>query len=236
MQWDSKANINQIFRGAYFFYTIGLIKEAHRWAFESMVIQGYRPENIKLLIKTELISGHFKVAEKYINVLKKTFRFKGLAGKYEKMLYHPELIRSDPELGVKINLMPRENFLLRLKNQQDNILLLLKSNPGNKKAYEYMMAWYMLERNIQLVADELDKMKEMNYKVIPRYLEEAAVYFTLTSGRVPDLGGLAISEETKLRFSRFVSSVNRLQGVKTSGGTELNKLFGNTLWYYLEFR
>lgn len=231
VQWDSKLNINQIFRGAYFFYAAGLINEAHRWAFESMVSQGFRPENIKLLIKTELISGHYKIAGKYINVLKKTLNYRALALKYEKMLGNHDLIASDPELGNKIRLLPGKDFLVSLKDQQDNLLLLFRSNPGNRAAFEYMMAWYMLERNAENVCDEIAGMKQMGYDRIPRHVEEAAVYVHAYSGEYPDLGGLTISNETLARFSQYKTPQSR-QG---SDFDKFRKVFGDTFWFYLDF-
>jgi hypothetical protein len=232
MQWDSKANINQIFRGAYFFYDIGLINEAHRWAFESMVIQGYRPENIKLLIKTDLINGHYKIAEKYINVLKRTIRYRKLALRFEKMLFHPELVRNDPELGSKFLLQPKEDFTIQIKDQQDNVLLLLQSNPDNKKAFEYMMAWHMLERNTGKVAEEIKKMKGMGYTRLPRHLQEAAMIFKAGNGEPADLGGLTVSGDTETRYLQYESAITRLDNLLTSGVSDLQKSFGNTYWYY----
>jgi hypothetical protein len=58
------------FRAMYFYYAVGLTCEAHHLAYELMVQHGYRPENIKMLIRTELINGNFRIAERYINVLK----------------------------------------------------------------------------------------------------------------------------------------------------------------------
>jgi hypothetical protein len=236
VQWDSRANINQIFRGAYFFYNIGLINEAHRWAFESMVMQGYRPENIKMLIKTELINGHYKVAAKYISVLKRTLRYRNIANKYEVMLDHPELVKNDLEMGRKVSLRSGEDFLIRLKDQQANVMLLLQSNPGNTRAFEYMIAWFMLEGNIGKVAEEFKKIPVLGYKRIPRHIEEAAMYFVANSGKVPDMGNLEISQATVSRFASFENSVSNRSNMVPGDADKLRKSFGNTLWYYLEFR
>jgi hypothetical protein len=236
VQWDSKVNLNKIFRGAYFFYAIGLVNEAHRWAFESMVTYGYRPENLKLLIKTNLINGHYSIAEKYIYVLKRTLHYRSLASGYEKMLYHPELVRSDPELGGKIRLQPREDFPVRLKDQQANVILLLQSNPGNKRAFEYMIAWFMLERNTAKVVEEIKKMKGMGYASLPRHIEEAALYFNSKSGKVADLGGLSFSPEGENRYTQFESAGLQITNVASSGNTKMVKTFGNTFWFYLEFK
>ena len=235
--WDSGRNIREIFRGVYFFYTIGLINEAHRWAFESMVVQGYLPENIKLLIKTDLINGNYKIAEKYINILKKTLHYRSWARKYETMLYHPELIQSDPELGEKIKLQPKTDFPVRIKNPQANIILLLKSNPENKKAFEYKLAWYMLEKNVSGVINEIKNMKGMGYTRIPRHIEEAALFSNANIGPLPeDLGGMKIDPETTERFSQYESSMMLLAGNKSQGGPQVPKSLRYTYWYYLDWK
>jgi hypothetical protein len=234
--WNSQIPINKLFRGVYFYYSIGLINEAHRWAFESMVIQGYRPENIKLLIKTDLINGHFKIAEKYINVLKKTLHYRNWVKKYEAMLHNPELIYSDPELGDKVKLMPMDDFLVRIRNPQKNLTSLLQSNPGNKKAFEYNMAWYMLEKNIEGIVNELNGLARLNYSEIPRHIEEAALLLRVNTGALPGPDGLKISSETEARFSKYLSSVMYSDRPNPRGGSEIQKELRNTFWYYLDSR
>jgi hypothetical protein len=232
--WNSQISINRLFRGVYFYYSIGLINEAHRWAFESMVIQGYRPENIKLLIKTDLINGHYKVAEKYIDVLKKTLHYRNYAKKYEAMLVNPALINSDPELGEKIKLKPHDDFIVRIRNPQKNIASLLKSNPDNKRAFEYNMAWLMLEKNVVGVVDEMHKLTDMGYSEIPRHIEEAAIIFKAKAGLLPELNSLKISNETKSRFTDYVSARMNLDRTKSPAGSGITKELRNTFWYYLD--
>ncbi len=58
-----KRDDEQSFRAMYFYYAVGLTGEAHHLAYELMVQHGWRPETIKMLIKTELINGNFKIAE-----------------------------------------------------------------------------------------------------------------------------------------------------------------------------
>jgi hypothetical protein len=232
VQWDSKLNINQIYRGAYFFYSIGLINEAHRWAFESMVMQGYRPGNIKMLIKTELINGNYRVALKYIDILKATLYYRRSALRYEKMLNHPELIRSDPDLGEKILLLPEEDFLIRLKDQQVNVLLMLNACPSNRKAFEYKVAWFMLEKNLQNVVNEIGTFQELKYMRLPEHIEEAVLLYRSTGQNV-DIGNLNISNGSVKRFTQYKSF---LAGRNGTGSVEDNfyRTFGNSLWFYFD--
>jgi hypothetical protein len=233
--WNSEIPIIQMFRGVYFYYSIGLINEAHRWAFESMVIQGYRPENIKLLIKTDLINGHYKIAEKYIYVLKRTLHYRKLAKKYELMLSDPELIKSDPELGEKIRIKPDDDFIIRIRNPHKNISSLLQSNPYNKKAFEYEIARLMLDRDVDGIIDLMKRFGNINYSRTPRYIEEAILFIRsniLTPH--PEFDMLKISSETESRFSRYISYLMETERTKSRNVPEITDELRNTFWYYLD--
>lgn len=223
-------------RSVYFFYTIGLVSEVHHLAYESMVRYGYRPENIKLLVKTELINGNYKIAERYNNVLKKTFHYRSWAENYEKMLDNPGLINSDPELAEKIRLIPKKDFFVR-SNDMQNIELILQANPDNKKAFEYKMARLLLEKDLEAVVNEVKKMKEIGYTNIPRHIEEAVVEFIHINKEIPDLGGLTINPETELRFTRYLTAYDVNNDENNSNlEKEIQKEGRNTFWYYFQFK
>src|SRR5664280_2190811 len=46
LKWEMVSEI--LNHGGYFYYTIGMINEAHRWAFENMVMKGHSPEGCLL--------------------------------------------------------------------------------------------------------------------------------------------------------------------------------------------
>jgi hypothetical protein len=222
-------------RGFYFYYTIGLISEAHHLAYESMVVNGYRPENTKMLIKTELINGNYKIAERYINILKKTLYYRSWAKKYEKMLFNPELVNSDPELGEKIRLLPQIDFFIR-PNDIQNIELVLMANPNNKRAFEYKLARMLLEKDIQAVVNEVKKMKGMGYTLLPRHIEEAILVFVYTTRQFPDLGGLSVSPASEMRFDEYLKVYNLNIRNKQILEKEIKKVGEKTFWYYYQFK
>jgi len=232
--WNSQIAMSRLFRGVYFYYTIGLINEAHRWAFESMVTEGFHPENIKLLIKTNLINGHYKIAEKYITVLKKTLHYKGLARKYELMISDPELIRSDPELGEKVRLKPHDNFLITIRNPQTNINSLLQSNPGNAKALDYKFGCMMLEKDVEGIVNNISLPFNSGYTKIPVHIEEAALFYQAARGPLPDLAVMRISNESVSRFSEYIKLTSNMPVARLREGKGIRKELRNTYWYYLD--
>ena len=223
-----------LMRAIYFYYGIGLISEAHHLAYEMMVQHGYTPENIKLLIKTELIDGNYKIAERYINVLKKTLHYKGWAEKYEKNLFNPDLINSDPELEEKIRLLPKKDFFIATNDVQ-NIELLLKDYPDNKIAFEYKIARLLLEKDLLEIVSEVKKMKKIGYVNIPRHIEEAVLSLINVTKELPDLGGLSVSLETERRFIQYRTTFNSYSGNKSLLEKAMKKTEKNTFWYYLQF-
>ncbi len=224
----------QTYRAIYFYYAVGLTGEAHHLAYELMVQHGFRPENIKMLIKTELINGNFRIAERYINVLKKTLHYRKWANKYEKMLFKPDLVKSDPELGEEIRLLPAKDFFV-VTDDSRNVDLLLKENPGNKRAFEYRMARLLLDKDLEEIGKEVRKFKSLGYSNFPRHIEEAIVSLVNVTGEFPDLGGLLISKDTDQRFLRYFSDLKSLKGSKAQIENGMKKADKNTFWYYLQF-
>jgi Family of unknown function (DUF6057) len=224
----------QTYRAIYFYYAVGLTGEAHHLAYELMVQHGFRPENIKMLIKTELIIGNYRIAERYINVLKKTMHYRKWAVKYEKMLYKPDLVNSDPELGGKIRLLPAKDFFV-VTDDSRNVDLLSEENPGNRRAFEYRMARLLLDKDLVEIGKEVRKFKALGYSNFPRHVEEAIVSLVNVTGEFPDLGGLMISKDTDQRFLRYFSDLKSLRGSKAQIENGIKKADKNTFWYYLQF-
>ncbi len=234
MSLSLEGDKGQSFRTMHYYYTIGLVNEAHHLAFEQMVQHGYTPENVKMLIRTDLINGNYGVAERYIDVLDKTLLYKKWARKYRSMLSDKQLIPADPDLGEKIKLMPREDFFVHTDDSR-NIDLFIKSNPGNKRAFEYKMARLLLEKDIMTAIDESAKLGKTGYKRIPRHIQEAALIYSNYSGKLPEMGGLTLEPETGRRFLDYLKYIETLKKNRSLPEKNAKKSEKNTFWYYLQF-
>lgn len=221
-------------RSMYFYYAIGLSGEAHHLAYEQMVQHGYRPENIKMLIRTEMIRADYRVAERYINVLKKTLHYKHWAEKYEKMLNRTDLVLADPELGLRIRQLPRQDFFVVTDDFQ-NLDMLVKDNPYNRVALEYKIAKLLLEKDLMELGSEIRRLKDAGYSGIPRHIEEAIVSLVNVTKEFPDMGGLKISRDTDQRFLKYFSDIRPFRGDRKLAEKGIKKTDKNTFWYYLQF-
>jgi len=223
-------------RGAYFYYAIGLTNEAHRWAYEEMIVYGYRPENIRMLAKTSLLNRDYQMAQKYVNILKKTIFYRKWALEIEKMINNPGLIQTHPEFGQKLRLIPTTNFFVQFNEPQNNLPLIIESQPGNKTALEYYLAGLLLSKNVEIAVDSIRKLRTLGYTRIPRYLEEAALIMYNSTGIAPDLGGLPISAESSDRFSRYFTAYVAARQDQARLKERMEKDFSDTFWYYFHFK
>lgn len=222
--------------GSYFYYAIGLVNEAQRWAYEDMVVNGQKPENLKMLVKTNIINSNFRMAKKYIDILKKTVQYKDWAIGYEKLVEDTTLLIKNPELNKKRQIMPKIDFFIQINSAQNNIPRLIESNLNNKSAFEYMIAWQMLSKNIEEVVNQIKTLKTLGYSRIPRHMEEAAMIYYNGKKIMPDLGGLTISDETLSRFAQYVTAFKSSRQNMALAKERLGAQFGNTFMYYYHFK
>ena len=223
-------------RGGYFYYTIGLINEAHRWAYEEMVVFGYRPQNIRLLVKTSLINGDYAMAKKYLSILKRTIYYRHWAKEFERLADNPGLIQSHPELGPKLKLLPKNNFFIQFNEPQNNLPLILEGQPDNKKAIEYYLAGLLLTKKVEIAVNNIINMKESGYTRIPRHIEEAVLIYYNSTRKFPDLAGLQLNVETMGRFDDYFAAFVQARNDPSTMKEKMQEKFGNTFWYYFHFR
>ena len=237
LKWEMVGEILK--RGGYFYYTIGMINDAHRWAFENMVMNGHSPEGLKMLIRTDLINGNYEVASKYIAILKNTLFYKEEAKAFEKLLFNDAAINADRELGEKRKNRLKTDFFSITDNHDPyiNIERILTNDSLNKKAFEYKLAFMLLKKNYKGIANELHKFESFGFTRLPVHIEEAVVALSLLNkGKIPYTANIQINKNTELRFEQFLTVFQHFGTDPKSAEPALRKQFGSTFWYYVFYR
>jgi hypothetical protein len=224
-------------RGAYFYYATGMINEAHRWAYENMVIRGPSPGDLGLLIRTELINGNYSMAAKYIDLLGKSLFYRKEAKKFREFLYNENAIAGDPELGEKRKTRLKTDFFSITDDPWINIRRVLDLDSLNRPAFDYNMAYLLLNKQYDLIAVQLPRFAEYGYTKLPVNVEEAVVAMALMNNYVvPDLGQLSVSASTQERWLRYLTVFQKYGSNPAAAEPALRKDFGNTYWYHAFYR
>jgi hypothetical protein len=113
--------------------------------------------------------------------------------------------------------------------------MLFESNQGNRRAFEYMMAWLLLEKDVETLLSNIHLMKGLGYTRLPKHVEEAVMIYYNSQGAFPDLGGFAISTETMNRFNQYFTTFVQARQRPETIDQVMSTRFGDTFWYYYHF-
>lgn len=125
----------------------GHVAMAQKMAFTAM--QGNREQihgRLMLrLIETNLILGADKVAEKYINILSQTLRYREEAEAYRKYVGHPDLVTRDPHMGELQRCTEGCDYCPN--DLEEGLRQIIEANPAYRNALEYLGSYYLLGGN-----------------------------------------------------------------------------------------
>lgn len=233
LEW--KRNEVNPYYGGEIFYHLGFGNEAFRWAFEAMEAKGVNPRSLQRLIVTAIVNGNNDVALKYTRILRQSLFYRKLARHYERLIADPVLLKEDREIAQLQPLIPQKDFISYMNQDDIGFFPLLENHPGNKMAFEYMMASFLLTKNMNGFAANIYRLKELGYDRIPVHFEEAIIIFTGVTKKniVPE--GYAISQATQQRFHAYAEILNMYGDNMNMAVKALNRDFGNTFWFYMQF-
>lgn len=231
LEWEAKEEILR--RGSDFFWTANLVNEAHHWAYEAYVIEGFTFRNLKMLIQTELVRGNDRVAEKYIRVLDHALFGKKLAAQFTPFPGNRDAIRKDPVLGPRAGAHFRQDFFSDGKDMERNLVSLVANDASNRYSVDYLMALFLLEKRVDKIAAYLPEYLEHSRGVLPPLLEEGLLVFQVAH-REENLPGPRVSPNTLSRFQDYTAALRNYRN-QYEAAQSLYPSYGNSFWFYLNF-
>jgi hypothetical protein len=219
LQWSR--NETAPLYGSEFYEIVGYTNEASRWAFEAMEINDLNPRSLKKLITASLINDQENLAAKYRDLLSQNSHYAHWTDD------------AKVEAGKKMKLT---RDFISTGSHPFELLKLLEDHPDNRPAFEYLMASFLLDKNLEMFASQIFRLKDLDYSHIPRYFEEAIILYSGLTRKDITPPGYRLSEQTMQRFHEYASlfAANRYSMEKAS--KVLSKKFGDTFWYYMQFR
>lgn len=212
------------------YYHLGFVNTAQRYAFEAMeALPDYQKSvrAVMRLAETNLINGNYAVAEKYLSLLQKTFYYRAWANNALQTMKDENLIAQHPEWGWLRQCRSKEDFLFS-EGEKDMMLgVLFRQNQENRLAYEYLMAYTLLNKDLKHFLQYFPLGESLNYRAIPKSYQEALIYVWVNTNNDPTKDiPYPVSNATKQRLQAFQRS---------AGATQPNG-FSDSYWHYFYFR
>ncbi len=213
------------------FFDLGLINESEHWAHEALAANGDTAWNLQRLVQVNLLKEKRDVAAKYMGMLRKTMWHNKWVAEHQRYLSDENDFAEHPILRHLKSVMPESDFLVSPAEPELCLEELLK-NTKNKMAFEYFMAYCLLEGQVGRFVKNLQRFNDYDYPKIPRHFEEAMlIYNQLAGSKGIALQGKEISEQTIRKFDDFNNIMAKYKKDKTAARKELTK-YRDTYWFY----
>ena len=180
---------------------------------------------LRRLAETNLVSGDFEAASKYLRMLLNSPRDRKWARAHLPEAWSPQYAA---RVEQKRALMPHFDLVHGMDQTQLILRILLNSNPSNRMALDYLLCYDLLVKDLDaFVGDYVPSLTASHL-----YEEAMLIFLAAKGGMDPEnFSHYNISEETLDRFNRFVTIYKRDNG----SGENLSAEFGKTYWYYFYY-
>lgn len=161
------------------FFRLGMVNDAERYMFEAQeAIPNYRKSArlTRRIIECDIINGNYKVATKLLRRLQKTLFYSNWANQTMALLGNEKAINRHPIYGKLRKYREKKQDFLFSDREMDQMLGLLFLNDNhNKMAYEYLMCYELLQRDMEKFMQYYPLGRFVGYDHIPRTFQEILI-------------------------------------------------------------
>ena len=161
------------------FFRLGMVNDAERYMFEAQeAIPNYRKSArlTRRIIECELINGNYQVAAKLLRRLQKTLFYSNWANQTMALLGNEKAINQHPVYGKLRKYREKKQDFLFSDQEMDQMLGLLFLNDNhNKMAYEYLVCYELLQRDMEKFMQYYPLGRFVGYDHIPRSFQEILI-------------------------------------------------------------
>ena len=161
------------------FFRLGMVNDAERYMFEAQeAIPNYHKSArlTRRIIECEIINGNYQVAAKLLRRLQKTLFYSNWANQTMALLGNEKAINRHPVYGKLRKYREKKQDFLFSDQEMDQMLGLLFLNDNhNKMAYEYLVCYELLQRDMEKFMQYYPLGRFVGYDHIPRSFQEILI-------------------------------------------------------------
>ena len=208
-------------------FALGYMPLAERDAMLGMLFSPAHtgPRYLRRLAETNLVTGDFEAAAKYLRILLNSRSDRKWAQERLPGQWNPEY---QLRIAEKRNLAPQFDLVHGMDQAQLVLRILLSSNHTNKTALDYLLCYDLLTKDLDAFVGDYDPSLTSS-----RLYEEAMLIFLAAKGGMNEENFVHyhIAPQTFQDFNRFVTIYKRDGGAARN----LTDEFGKSYWYFFYF-
>ena len=211
---------------------IGLVNLAENTLTECLEGLGDRPIVLQRLALINMVKGHLGSAKIFLGALSKTLFHADWAKQYLDRLQTDPSLSSDPYIQHLRSLSLDKDCPVYSLLREKTLSWLLEKNSQNRMAFEYLMAWYLLNKSLSRLVQKIELLPDLGYTELPTHYEEAALIYAFTTKKPVSLGKYPPNPQIRRRIENFSRIISAYGGNKQAAVKDLSKSFCNTYFFY----
>lgn len=214
------------------FLDLGVVNMAENALTECLEGLGSRPMVLQRLALINMAKGNSDSAKIYLGALSKTLFHAEWANNYlDRLQIDPDLAGDKYIQHLRSLCLDKDCPIYSLYKEK-TLLWLLERNSQNRMAFEYLMAWYMLKKDLGKFAQNLERLQDFGYRELPTHYQEAALIYIYATKKPLNLSGYPPSPQKRQQIEDFTRIFNSYNRDKQAASEELSKKYRNTYFYY----
>lgn len=226
------------------YFQYGKFNFCYRWCVEDAVEYGWRNEYLKHAVRSMLLSGEYRLAQRYINILKRTLFYRGWAKEMERFVETPELISKEKDFYMPLQMAC---FPDALDVDESFVEVFLTKNfsyvPENATPLyiETALTAAMIRKDMKAFWFAFDKyLKVCDPQKLPKHYQEAVLLFlNLDKGKTVSIGDAFmdryIAKSTQRRLTAFVNKTKQYKNMKEEEMAPYFKEYADSYFYFYFF-
>jgi hypothetical protein len=217
-------------------WKLGLVNASLHWAHEAFEYKGSTPQILRQLGLVYMVKGEHRAAGMFFKNLKRVPFHGEESDNLIQLNENPTAFALAKEFKDIRESMPEKDLVTLGRSSPGELELLLSRNPGNKMAFEYLVACFLLDGNIREIFGVMPGFKAFHYNHLPLYVQEALILGAALTPKFDqnNLNGLVGAPVYK-HFMEYRQSLGKYRGNKNEAKRGMRMEFGDTYWYYAQF-
>jgi hypothetical protein len=216
------------------YFDLGYLNMALHHLTESMEFYGERPAVLRRLALVNLALTNQSTARVYLGTLARAPFQSGWARDYLELLKIDPTLDRDPEIARLRRLMVQQDSVVALRPDEE-LLMLLAANRQNRMAFEYLMTYYLLTKNLDGFVKQIPRIRDFPGLAISPLWDEALELAGRLAGRPVRVPGHAISREAAARVETVTRLVQQYGDKAEEARPKLAAEYGQTYTFYWWF-
>ncbi len=213
---------------------LGFINGAEHALTECLEGLGERPMVLQRLALANMVKDNIGTARVYLGVLSHTLFHRHWARHYLDLLDRDPDLRTDARIQQLRSVALEKDFPSVTLPTEKLLQCLLEKNSQNRMAFEYLMAWYLVTKQLNKFTEHIGEFKGLGYATLPTHFEEAALVYVYGQRKPLYLGGYDPRAEVRQRVDHFIGIMSRHQGNKQAALPELmDAHYGDYFFYFV---